>query len=322
MPSEITETDIAVYADDLYVWHGLGDRVPQEMLTHFPEMYIHWPEVEMRGVYVPTADGFNEVPDQRFIVRKDNDHVVSYRTCGNGRGITQFSKITEAYEAIKETGVPVELRSAGTLNGGARAYLTIEVGKPIDVAGYSEIQKYFTIADSHDGTSSAKGVSTAGVVVCNNTFQAYVIGAPKAWSINHTRNAEQYLDDAVRGYTEALEQQHLIDDAVERLINEAYTQGDFMTELLPTLIGQRPTEEGRSRTMHDNKRTALVTRYWGEDLDRGIRETKWGALMAVQGYEQHERPVRGGTRQAKHMESLYFGTQNLTAKAAQILIDA
>lgn len=335
MSARIMNNDMAVFANDTVVWwEAFGARagafvdpvrVDGSLLTNFPEIYLHWPEVEKRNTYTLSSSGtLIRIENSQAIVRIDDDTVVNKGVSEEGRGITQFSKINEQIHAIRDTGVPVEVVSAGTLDGGRRAYCTMEIGNPIDVAGYSKIEKFFTIADAHDGTSVAKGVSTAGAVVCNNTFQAYVIGAPKAWAIGHTRNAEAYLDDAVKAFTEALEQQFLIDEAVERLLNETYYESQFQRELLPQLIGTRPEEEGRARTNWIKTHDLMTDRYWGDDLAGGARSTKWGALMAVQGYEQHEQPVRGKTSsaQARHLDRLFFGNQPLTTKAAQILVDA
>jgi len=152
------------------------------------------------------------------------------------------------------------------------------------------------------------------VVVCSNTFAAYVLGVQASWSVKHTRHATSYLQWAIDSFVEAAKLQQHLDEQVNRLINESYTAGNF-GDLTRSLLGQRPEDEGRSQTSWDKTFDKITARYYHDDLDGGIRETKWGALMAVQGYEQHVQQVRGGTKQGRHLDRLLFGSMPLTEKA-------
>ena len=93
---------------------------------------------------------------------------------------------------------------------------------------------------------------------------------------------------------------------------------DMTKDLLPP----RPedTEDtSKALTQWDNKFEAIVARYRGDDLDGFIRETKWGALMAIQGYEQHVQRGKGRSTQGKHVDQLVFGDMPLTKNAATLL---
>ena len=155
--------------------------------------------------------------------------------------------------------------------------------------------------------------------MCANTFAAYILGVKASWSVKHTRNASSYLEWAIDSFVEAAKLQQHLDAQVERLINESYAVGDF-SQLTGNLLGTRPEDEGRSQTSWDKTFSNIIARYWHDDLDGGIRETKWGALMAVQGYEQHVQQVRGGSKEGRHLDRLLFGSMPLTEKAIGQLV--
>jgi phage/plasmid-like protein (TIGR03299 family) len=254
-----------------------------------------------------------------FVIRRDDNGFPLNVGVTEGRGITQYDEMDAAVEKLIEQGFSPGVASKGTLNHGRKAYVTLEMGEPLDIEGYSKIHKYFTLTDAHDGTIAASGRPTLGVVVCANTFAAYILGVKASWSVKHTRNASSYLEWAIDSFVEAAKLQQHLDAQVERLINESYAVGDF-SQLTGNLLGTRPEDEGRSQTSWDKTFSNIIARYWHDDLDGGIRETKWGALMAVQGYEQHVQQVRGGSKEGRHLDRLLFGSMPLTEKAIGQLV--
>ena len=60
-----------------------------------------------------------------------------------------------------------------------------------------------------------------------------------------------------------------------------------------------------------------------EDI-AGVRHTKWGALMAVQAWEQKDKTVKGVKsnleRTRRHQANVMFGKLPVTEKAAKILV--
>ena len=55
-----------------------------------------------------------------------------------------------------------------------------------------------------------------------------------------------------------------------------------------------------------------------------MRNTKWGALMAVQAWEQKDKAVKGVKssleRTRRHQANVMFGKLPMTEKAAKILV--
>jgi hypothetical protein len=170
MSAEIYEDDLAVYAKT--AWHRKGIVIGHPLTFDEYIEYAQWPMAEQRQLYVPGAEGeMMPVPNQYAIVRTDN-HTVLNTGVTEGRAVTQYHLMDDAVAAMLETGLATGVLSAGTLNHGAKGYVTLEFGESLDIPGYSKVDRYFTLADAHDGTVAASGRSTMGVVVCANTFAA------------------------------------------------------------------------------------------------------------------------------------------------------
>ena len=58
----------------------------------------------------------------------------------------------------------------------------------------------------------------------------------------------------------------------------------------------------------------MYERWNGADI-APIKGSVWGALMAVQGYEQHVQAVRKVDRRVRHLDNVLFGKLPLTSKA-------
>jgi len=325
MSAEIYGDDLAVYART--AWHGKGITYghllsieeyaenPWQFQAERQELYVQ-DMIDGEIIYTPVSAW--DV-NNGFVIRRDDNGFPLNVGVTEGRGITQYDEMDAAVEKLIEQGFSPGVASKGTLNHGRKAYVTLEMGEPLDIEGYSKIHKYFTLTDAHDGTIAASGRPTLGVVVCANTFAAYILGVKASWSVKHTRNASSYLEWAIDSFVEAAKLQQHLDAQVERLINESYAVGDF-SQLTGNLLGTRPEDEGRSQTSWDKTFSNIIARYWHDDLDGGIRETKWGALMAVQGYEQHVQQVRGGSKEGRHLDRLLFGSMPLTEKAIGQLV--
>lgn len=324
MPAQIYEDDLAVFYG--VPWHRQGVilRDPLDWETY--QQWVDWPQVHRRQLaytndnWHAMATGRTYEPiDDAFCIVSDNGHVLN-PMIGPSRPVIQYNHMDDAVEAMLGTGLASGVVSAGTLNHGSKAYVTLEFGEPIDIPGYSRVNRWFTLTDAHDGSVAASGRSTVGVVVCANTFQAYVLGVPSAWSIRHTKNAELYIAEALAAFMSSAMQQRDIERAVDQLINSAYEYTDFAM-LVNQIVPIRGDASDREREGREAVRHKIHERYWGGDLD-SCRDTKWGALMAVQAYEQHESKTMQNSRtarQARHIERLAFGKLNMANKAAKIL---
>jgi len=251
--------------------------------------------------------------------------VVLNPSVSKDRTVIQYHHMDEAVQQMLDTGLATGVVSMGTLNHGGRAYVTLEMGETIDIPGYSLIKLYFSLTDSHDGRISASGRGTMEAIVCENTFSANTVGVPALWSIRHTKNAEQYIQQAVAGFIASALQQKEIAAAVDQLINSVYTEADFyrLTKYLFPYPLWETSDASRmkgARTICKRNREGLEARYWGSDIE-SCRDTRWGALMAVQGFDQHEiRLPKKTDRKARHLDRVLFGKADLTQRASARLL--
>ena len=121
---------------------------------------------------------------------------------------------------------------------------------------------------------------------------------------------------------------------IERMANQSYVNEQW-DELVEDLIGGRPqklfgdtglTVQGyyNKLTRWENTKRDLNSRFH-EDADiAGVRCTKWGALMAVQAWEQKDKALKGvhssRDRTRRHQANVMFGKLPMTEKAAKILV--
>ena len=92
------------------------------------------------------------------------------------------------------------------------------------------------------------------------------------------------------------------------------TKRTLTQQVIPAVIGSRPTDSGRSQSMYDTAWDAIVAE-WNEKT-RG--ETAFDAVMAVQGYEQHRSVIRNNSRDVASIRRLLRDDFPLTGKAVSV----
>jgi len=198
--------------------------------------------------------------------------------------------------AQKERGIDLPILSAGTLRDRRMAF--VSVGVPDDAAldGLPARSHALNLGTSHDGTCALVGTLASYIVVCANTFRASLLGsAPLEVRVKHT-NAIEDLEQARRILRDMIDAQTATDIAITRLLDTDYPANKFQEDLTSTVLPvvyQVPDDDAvKNRTRHDNRVEDIVGHYFGANVPAAHRGTAWGALMAVQGWEQHDKATR------------------------------
>ena len=198
--------------------------------------------------------------------------------------------------AQKERGIDLPILSAGTLRDRRMAF--VSVGVPDDAAldGLPARSHALNLGTSHDGTCALVGTLASYIVVCANTFRASLLGsAPLEVRVKHT-NAIEDLEQARQILRDMIDAQTATDVAITRLLDTEYPANKFQEDLTSTVLPvvyQVPDEDAvKNRTRHDNRVEDIVGHYYGTNVPAAHRGTAWGALMAVQGWEQHDKATR------------------------------
>lgn len=253
------------------------------------------------------------------VARTNPGHILS--TMSPKYGLNQpKSYFVAIAEAVLKAGFTIE--TVGTLGNGAKAFLSARLPADFDFDfdGYSVGHGVTNFGDSCDGTSQARGSHAMDLVVCQNTFNAYILGVPSLFKVKHTANSEGVIDETLRRLDQSLQTTVQIKAAVERLTNEAFVEAEFRALVAhDALLGARPEDPGKGQTQYDNRFAEIIKRYHADDIEP-IRETRMGALMAIQGYEQHVRPIRkGASRVGRTLDEVVFSGQKMAETASKIM---
>jgi len=180
---------------------------------------------------------------------------------------------------------------------------------------------YFVFTNSHDGNSSVKVCLTPIRVVCQNTLTWGLKAAKRTWSIRHTTNINNRMDEAM----EALGLAHkygetFIQDA-ERLASKKIGLEEYLDRLLP-LPDKMPDEGGRAIQNTKDHREAIANLYYNAEDLAPFKGTAWGAVQSVADYVSHSQPKRASATFAeRRFEQLLDGHQ-LLQKAHNIVAAA
>ena len=197
-----------------------------------------------------------------------------------------------------ERGVDLPILSAGTLRDRRMAF--VSVGVPDDAAldGLPARSHALNLGTSHDGTCALVGCLASYIVVCANTFRASLLGtAAQEISVRHTQGIED-LSEARTILRNMIGAASLTDAAIARLLDVEYNAGDLWHDLagqvFPKVYAEPDDEQGwtAAHTKQEKRLEAIQDVYYSDLVPGDTRQTAWGALMAVQGWEQHERTTR------------------------------
>jgi phage/plasmid-like protein (TIGR03299 family) len=97
-------------------------------------------------------------------------------------------------------GLGMDVTRGGELNGGKRVFLQTELKS--EYIGKSDVKRYITALNSHNGTSSIGFGSSNTVVVCQNTFYKAYKDVNK---FRHTPNAKERIEFAMQDLRKAIQ---------------------------------------------------------------------------------------------------------------------
>lgn len=196
-------------------------------------------------------------------------------------------------------GDSVQIGSAGLLKNGAVAWVSVEVPDTVTTPEGVAFRPNLLAVTSHDGSLATTYKRVITNVVCDNTMAAGLSERGQEFRVKHTRNSNLRLHDA----RQALNVLHDIAEDFEREVRELCRievsnrqWQTFLNEIAPI-----PEEQGRSRTMAENKQDTLK-RLWTRDLRVAPwAGTAWGVVQAVNTFTHHEGIVRGADRAERNM---------------------
>jgi len=262
---------------------------------------FHWQAVE--GTITATHMGEEGVitttdANRKAIMRNDTGAILGIFK--SGYLVHQFDEwLLDSVSNLLDD--DLQIGSAGLLKGGAVAWVSVEVPESITTPSGVEFRPNLLAATSMDGSLATTFQRCITNVVCDNTMSAALRedSAGQSLKIRHSKYSHLKLQSA----REALAIVHTVADdftrQVEELTNTTVTDTQwqsFLNSLVPV-----PAEDGRGKTMADNKQAALKTLYDNDSRCNPWRGTAYGVLQTVNTFEHHVKGVQKNKRAERNM---------------------
>ena len=175
---------------------------------------LNW---EVQKLALKTDDG--RETESFGIFRTDNSKWIG--TVGPQYTPFQNTELAETLLAASD-GVGIEFNRGGLLRHGAKVYLQAQL--PSEYIGRSDVNRYITALNSHDGSTSIAFGSSSTVVICQNTFyRAY----KELQKFRHTTNAKANIENAIADMRATLELDNKLMDKFKRMADAKLSEEVF-----------------------------------------------------------------------------------------------
>lgn len=263
-------------------WHGLGTRVETAPTSKeaLELAGLDW-TIDSRPVY----DGRGiEIRGYKANTRSTDGSIMGI--VSNKYQIVQNAEAFEFTDALVGEGVTYE--TAGSLRGGKQIWLLAKMPER-NIVG-DTFEPYICFTNTHDGSGAVRACMTPIRVVCNNTLNAALAGAKRAWSTPHRGNVQMRLEEAKQ--TLELAEKYLVtlDEEADRLANEKMDDGAVKAALDTMFLLPENATDRQKRTAESAK-SEIIACMLRPDLAQFVN-TKWGFLNAVSDYVGHSEPAR------------------------------
>lgn len=184
--------------------------------------------------------------------------------------------------------------------------------------GAEHHERYLLISTSHNGTRALVVQPTDVRVECMNTISMAWGRTSAEYTVRHTSNANELLDEARRALSLTKQSYDEMDRTIQRLLDTEMDDVDFITSFTPHIVGERPESEGRGLTNWTARFDAIVDT-WNADHNEAIKGTAWGAVSAVNELELWAVKPRGQSVASRQMGMLLSRNYPLTRKALALV---
>lgn len=251
----------------------------------------------------------HQIADKQAVYNADDGY--DFQVAGKGWTLHDYNDwlLDETALLVETAAGQLNIRAAVALGHKQQAVVQIAPPEGITVGG-DKILPYIAGFSSLDSSLATGWKATAVRIVCDNTTRASYNDSNKMYKVKHTRNsrlnvakARQMIELFFEGFPE-------LEREIERLMNADLPDNQFrmmLDRLYPV-----PTEEGRGKTIAENKRGQLHN-LWNHDMRVApFKGTAWGAVQAVNTATTHLFTVKGTakgyTRQDRQMLNTIDGT--------------
>ena len=314
-------------------WHRLGTVGP--INWEDARDAFDWCEVERTPILIE-HHGVSEILEGRQVLKMLN-YPHAYAEVSSRYQIVQHRFMADDLTGmLLDTGLVETIESVGTYNKGAVGYVSLKFKEGIDIPGWSHVHSMFNIGNGHDKSVPLIATQSGHAVVCANTFKLNILDKDAIFKFKKIGDPQGMMEEAVRALCDGYERNVQYTQQIERMANQEFVDEQW-DQLVVDLIGYKPSPSLKDGAINENKqgyynkltrwqntRSDLNGRFRRDEDIAGVRNTKWGALMAVQAWEQKDKSLKGlkknSERSVRHQAAVMFGKLPMTEKAARILV--
>ena len=278
-------------------WHGLGTKVLEAPAS---KDALQLAGFNWRVMQEPIYTAMEELVDGYKANVRDSDRKVLGVVTDRYRVIQNDEAFAFTDELL---GAGVKYETAGSLQGGRKVWLLAHMPHEYIISG-ERISPYLLFSNTHDGSGAIKVALTPIRVVCQNTLNLALANAKRSWSMIHTGDikekmqeakdtlflAENYMDELGKEF-EALRMKKLTDKQVM----------EYIEILLPIEDGSTPQQEKNMKRLRED----MKIRYFDAPDLQGVGKNAYRFVNAVSDFATHAEPLR---KTANYKENLFSRT--------------
>lgn len=293
-------------------WHGLGTMVEEapDSREALVAAGLDW-DVVQRPIF--TQDGV-KVKGYYANVRYQDDKILGV--------VTNRYRVVQNREAFAFTdellGEGVRYETAGSLMGGRKVWILAKLPDRYIMQG-EQIMPYLVFSNTHDGSGAIKIVMTPIRVVCNNTLNLALNTAKRCWSINHTGDIAEKMEDARETLFKAEDYMSQLgkefDSLMKKRLSDAAVE-EYISLLLPISSDASQTTEKNVLRLRED----IHNRYFYAPDLRSMGKNGYRFINAVSDFATHAKPLR---QVKNYQETLFNKTMEgnpITDKAYRLLM--
>lgn len=292
-------------------WHGLG-KIVMEAPTSKDALRLAG--LDWNVVQEPIYTKFNEAVEGYKANVRDSDRKVL-------GVVSDRYKVVQNADAFSFTdellGKGVRYETAGSLQEGKKVWLLARLPREYIIGG-ERISPYLVFSNTHDGSGSVKVAVTPVRVVCNNTLNLALDTASRSFSMVHTGNIQDKIQEAKDTLFMAESYMDCLGAEFEQLRRQKVTDAqvkEYIELLLPI---EKDSTQIQSKNMLRLREDMKKRYYDAPDLQK-VGNNAYRFINAVSDFATHAKPLR---RTANYNENLFARTIDgnpLIDKAYQLL---
>ena len=278
-------------------WHGLGTRV---METPSSKEALGLAGLDWKVVQEPVYTQAEELIEGYKANVRDTDRKV-LGVVTNRYRIIQNEEAFGFTDALLGEGVRYE--TAGSLQGGRKVWLLARLPHEYIISG-ERISPYLVFSNAHDGSGAVRVALTPIRVVCNNTLNLALSTAKRSWSMMHTGNVQEKLEEAkdtlfrAETYMDSLGKE--FDELRKKKLTDKQVM-DYIEILLPMEDNTTPQQRKNISRLRED----MGRRYFDAPDLKTVGKNAYRFINAVSDFATHAEPLR---KTANYKENIFSRT--------------